>query len=174
MIYSIENYLYSLFLAKSTVTIAVALFFTYLGEVVTLGALTVVVMLWLWQVKKNKDAVWFGATMAVAGIAIYVLKHLFGRLRPEFGFIIETSYSFPSGHAMASAVFFTSIEYVLQDVYPNARTKRIVISGIVLALIGWSRLALGVHWTSDVLAGWLFGAIITYSSIFLYKKYSIG
>ena len=107
MIFQIENYLYSLFLAKSGATTAVALFFTYLGEVVTLGVLTVVVMLWLWQIKKNKDAVWFGATMALAGIGIYVLKYLFGRLRPEFGFVIETSYSFPSGHAMASAVFFT-------------------------------------------------------------------
>lgn len=170
MIYSIENYLYSLFLAKSTLTIVVALFFTYLGEVVTLGALTVVVMLGLLQLKKNKDAVWFGGTMAVAGIAIYVLKHLFGRLRPEFGFVVEASYSFPSGHAFASAVFFTSIEYVLQDVYPNARKKRIIISGIVLALIGWSRLALGVHWTSDVIVGWILGAILVYISIWINKR----
>ena len=148
----------------------VALFFTYLGDVLTLGALTAVVILWLWKKQKTKDAIWFGATMAVAGIAIYVLKLIFARQRPEFGFVAETSYSFPSGHALATTVFFLGLWYLLAAMWPQKNKIIGAWSIILIILISWSRLALGVHWTSDVLAGWLFGIIITYSSIFLHKK----
>ena len=89
-----------------------------------------------------------------AAAANVVLKALFHRDRPSLWHqsIVETGFSFPSGHAMASAALVTCLVIML---WPTKwRWLTIVLGGIIVILIGSSRLYLGVHYPSDILAGW--------------------
>jgi undecaprenyl-diphosphatase len=91
-----------------------------------------------------------------------LLKELFGRPRPDLlphGMQVYTA-SFPSGHAMLSAVVYLTLAALLARVVPTRRLKIFLLSVAmaVVALVGMSRVYLAVHWPSDVLAGWAAGA----------------
>lgn len=93
-----------------------------------------------------------------AGCLNIVLKLLIRRQRPDFWYLIqETSYSFPSGHAAVSAAFAA----VVIILFWNTAWRRFVfVLAVMGALtIGLTRLYLGVHYTTDVLAGWLVGVL---------------
>jgi len=101
------------------------------------------------------------ATLSGAG-AIFLLKNVFGRPRPELvdHLVVAQSMSFPSGHAANSALVYLTIAALASDVEPG-RPTRIYIMAVAMGLtilIGLSRVFLGVHWPSDVAAGWTFGA----------------
>lgn len=103
-------------------------------------------------------------TIAMVGIVPLnsALKDWFQRPRPlhDHGFIVEHSWSFPSGHAFGAMVFYGMLAYVLLRVLP-LRWHRAVIAGAVamITLIGISRIVLQVHYFSDVLAGYASGAV---------------
>jgi undecaprenyl-diphosphatase len=102
---------------------------------------------------------------AVAGSAVlnHVLKGLFERPRPHFAhpLLVETSYSFPSGHAMESFVVYGMLAYfaVLALRSWEARVGVIFGAALMVVLIGFSRMYLGVHYLSDVLAGYAAGGV---------------
>jgi undecaprenyl-diphosphatase len=90
------------------------------------------------------------------------LKIGFDRPRPD---IVEhlthaASSSFPSGHAMLSAITYLTLGALMARSEPNRRLKAFILSGALLLtiLVGFSRVYLGVHWPTDVLAGWCLGA----------------
>jgi len=90
-----------------------------------------------------------------------LLKLLFSRPRPDLvahSVEVQTT-SFPSGHAMLSAIVYLTIGALLARTQKNARMKAYILalSAAISALIGTSRVYLGVHWPTDVLAGWLAG-----------------
>ena len=90
------------------------------------------------------------------------LKDLFERERPPEAYrLVEViNASFPSGHAMLSAVFYLTLAVLVARAQTQKRLKFYVISIAILttAMVGLTRIYLGVHWTSDVLAGWSVGA----------------
>jgi undecaprenyl-diphosphatase len=90
-----------------------------------------------------------------------VLKHRFGRARPEVvpHLMEEFSSSFPSGHSMSSAVVYITLGALLARSAPRWRDKVYLIGSALLlsGLIGISRVAMGVHYPTDVLAGWVAG-----------------
>jgi membrane-associated phospholipid phosphatase len=89
-----------------------------------------------------------------------LLKAWFQRERPlhDHGFIIEKSYSFPSGHASGSMVFYGMLAYVLLVLMPPRFHRPIVIVAVAMTtLIGISRILLQVHYFSDVMAGYATG-----------------
>lgn len=90
------------------------------------------------------------------------LKQTFERPRPELvAHLVEVqTASFPSGHAMLSAVMFLTLGALLAQAQPERQLKAYVLgSAVVLTLlVGASRVYLGVHWPTDVLAGWSIGA----------------
>lgn len=101
------------------------------------------------------------ATLTGAG-AIFLLKNVLGRPRPELidHLVAAQSMSFPSGHAANSALVYLTIAALAGDVEQD-HSVRIYIMAVAMSLtilIGLSRLYLGVHWPSDVAAGWAFGA----------------
>ncbi|TXC68114.1 phosphatase PAP2 family protein [Sphingorhabdus soli] len=102
-----------------------------------------------------------GATIS-GSVAVALLKGFFVRPRPILvdHLVIEHSASFPSGHAANSAIVYLTIAALFMRIEPDLRTRLFVLmAAILLTLaIGISRVALGVHWPSDVLAGWMFGA----------------
>ena len=90
-----------------------------------------------------------------------VLKHFFIRARPEIvpHLMPEVSSSFPSGHSMSSAVVYITLGALLARTAPNWPQKIYLIGSALLlsGLIGVSRVAMGVHYPTDVVAGWLAG-----------------
>jgi undecaprenyl-diphosphatase len=103
-----------------------------------------------------------GFSATVATLANVWLKASFARLRPELeGQLVHVyNASFPSGHALLSATIILMLGGLL-SVAARRRRQKLVILGTALALciaIGLSRVWLGVHWPTDVLAGWLIGA----------------
>jgi undecaprenyl-diphosphatase len=98
------------------------------------------------------------ATMAGSTLLNEVLKLSFHRTRPEPFFEIQTpgSFSFPSGHALASFCFYSTIAALI-SARTKSRTVRIVVwtlAALLITLIGLSRIYLGVHYPTDVLAGY--------------------
>ncbi|HET7272592.1 MAG TPA: bifunctional DedA family/phosphatase PAP2 family protein, partial [Rubrobacter sp.] len=103
---------------------------------------------------------------AVAGSAIlnWLLKDIFQRPRPHFAhpLLVETSYSFPSGHAMESFVAYGMIAYLAVLLWLRSWEARVALicgAALVVVLIGFSRMYLGVHYFSDVIAGYAAGGV---------------
>jgi len=89
------------------------------------------------------------------------LKLLFSRVRPELWprLITETSFSFPSGHALGSVVLYGMIGYLLAQHYLHWSRAIYGLALSIIAAISLSRLYLGVHWPTDILAGWSIGFV---------------
>ncbi len=106
-----------------------------------------------------------GWLVALAGAVTLnaLLKQVFERPRPVFvdPIVVETSYSFPSGHAMDSLVMYGMLAYFALLFIGNWRVRVAVLFGaaLLVVLIGFSRLYLGVHYFSDVLAGFAAGGV---------------
>jgi membrane-associated phospholipid phosphatase len=128
-----------------------------------LGALILVV----WLIRRGAAPVawWVVITMTLGGMVGAVLKMLVGRNRPD---LLEpvahaTGYSFPSGHALNSALgagVFLLVLLPFTEVRSGRRTALWVALVLVPLVTGICRVGLGVHWTSDVLAGWLLGVAV--------------
>jgi undecaprenyl-diphosphatase len=136
--------------------------FTALGGIGVLGLLTLVSIGYLWLQGLRRIA-WFLLLAILGGLLLSLaLKAGFHRPRPELvshGSMIYTS-SFPSGHSMLAAVVYLTGGALLAVVHTARRVRVYLIGCAVLAtlLVGVSRVYLGVHWPSDVLAGWAAGA----------------
>ena len=139
-----------------------------IGSEVVLAPLGVILVWWLVATKRRRAAVVFGVA-ALGGEALdQILKLLFDRPRPEpfFGFAAPITHSFPSGHAMVSCCFFGVMAVILAAREPS-RAKRIsifAIAALLAALIGFSRVYLGFHYPTDVLAGYA-AAVVWLSAV---------
>ena len=135
---------------------------TALGSVTVLGLIVVLAVALMLCLRRWSEAavVLVGAG---GGVAISQgLKQLFGRERPDLVYraVEAANPSFPSGHAMLSAVVFLTLGALAARFAPRRRVKALALGAAVLLslLVGASRVYLGVHWASDVLAGWSVGA----------------
>jgi undecaprenyl-diphosphatase len=102
----------------------------------------------------------FVLAAALGGYVLSVgLKFLVGRQRPAGGLIQVSGNSFPSGHSMLSAIIYLTLALIVSTVILRWRVRLYVIGSalVLVALIGISRLYLGVHYLTDVAAGWLVG-----------------
>jgi undecaprenyl-diphosphatase len=141
---------------------AVMLGFTFLGSFPAVAAVVVAAAIWRVRSGDRRSAVALVLVALVTELLNLGLKELFQRPRPSLFQEIATlhSYSFPSGHAMTSAAVYGSVATVLARAYP-ARRRAIALGACALVLlIGVSRVYLGVHWITDVLAGWAAGAFM--------------
>ena len=127
-----------------------------------------------------KFITWFGGIsgiilMCILSLFIFkdrkintLFKVIFMRARPDINpLVIETGYSFPSGHSMISMAFYGYLIYIIYTHKDNARFRSLLISliSVLVLLIGISRIYLGVHYTSDVVGGFCFS--IAYLIIFV-------
>ena len=153
---SILNFIHS---QASPVLDTVFLSFTAIGNVECILPVTLVLLTYLLYKRRRHSALILFFGVGGAAAANLVLKSLFHRERPAFwqSLITETGYSFPSGHAMLSAAL---VLCVLAIVWRTKwRIPTILIGGFVVFMIGLSRLYLGVHYPTDVIAGWSVSAI---------------
>ncbi|MBG8556033.1 phosphatase PAP2 family protein [Hymenobacter guriensis] len=102
-----------------------------------------------------RAALFFLVAVGGAGLLNLFAKLLLARARPDFWVSIapETSYSFPSGHAMAATALALTLGILLWPT--RGRWVAVVLGAAWALLMGWSRMYLGVHFPSDVLAGWV-------------------
>jgi len=133
---------------------------THTGDpvVVAIAAGLVFVTL-LWRRHVRLAGIWI-ATLGGTALINSALKAWFQRERPlhDHGFITEHSFSFPSGHASGSMVFYGMLAYVLLVLCPPRLHRPIVIAAVaMITLIGISRILLQVHYFSDVMAGYATG-----------------
>ncbi len=148
--------------------------FTHLGSFYTLAILALVGVVLLFFVKKDKRlSVFYGVAFAKTCLANYILKIIVKRIRPEHLMIIEeTGFSFPSGHAMMTCAFFFLLAHYVWKTIKNKPLKITLVSvfSLIVVAIGFSRIYLGVHYLSDILAGWLITLAIVISSLMVYNS----
>ncbi len=146
---------------------------THLGSFYTLAVLALIGVILIWFVMKNKRlSVFYAGTFAIVCIANFVIKQVIRRVRPEHLMIIEESgFSFPSGHSMMTFAFFALLIHFVWKFVRNKPLKITLISvfSVIIALIGFSRIYLGVHYLTDVIAGFLISYVIVAICIIVYN-----
>ncbi|MEU0337812.1 phosphatase PAP2 family protein [Streptomyces bobili] len=134
---------------------------TDLGGSPALAWVTSVGVVWLLLRRQVRAALYVVVAAVGAWILISLVKVLVGRLRPVVDEPLATpsGLSFPSGHALSSLVSYGVLLLVFLPVM-NRRVRRVAtaVAVLVVVLVGFTRIALGVHYLSDVVAGWLLGA----------------
>jgi undecaprenyl-diphosphatase len=137
-------------------------FMSLFGRLWMLGLMAVPVAALLLRARSHRRLYAFAATIVGGAVLNPALKEAFRRARPSGIDALATShgYSFPSGHAMGSMLFFGSLAYVIYFSIDHSRRLRVLAVALCVLLIltiGASRVYLGVHYLSDVLAGFAAG-----------------
>lgn len=138
---------------------------TNFGGAIILGIITILILI---LIKNKRIDLSVLINLCSVTVLNLVLKSILQRPRPnEYRIINETGYSFPSGHSMISMAFYGFIIYLI---YKNIKNKylkwiSIILLSILILMIGFSRIYLGVHYVSDVLAGFLFS--ISYLIVYI-------
>ena len=140
--------------------LATARIFTALGEPTVLIAACMACALWLWFTGRGRLGLVLLIIALVGRGLSEAQKYSIARVRPDLEphlVAVKTS-SFPSGHATSSMIFYLTLALALAA---QTRWYRAAVAGAILLslLIGTSRVMLGVHWPSDVIAGWAFGML---------------
>jgi undecaprenyl-diphosphatase len=139
--------------------------FTFVGAPRLFWPLVLITIVAGWR-HHRREMIRFSVVMAGALVLEVGLKLAFHRARPAafFGLVLPESYSFPSGHALYAMCLYSALAGM-------AAARRILIwtaAALLIALIGFSRIYLGVHYPSDVVAGWAIGWFWT-RSVLVFK-----
>lgn len=116
------------------------------------------------------------SSVVAASLLVQWAKGSFGRLRPDLAFAAfpVPGHSFPSGHSSMSAVVLLCVAALLTRSMVNRRERIFIVGAAALlaALVGISRAMLGVHWATDVAAGWLFGVSWSAASVWVARRFA--
>lgn len=146
---------------------------TEIGNVRLIIVLTIILSLILFIKRFYIASIWFSGTVFLcAAIFAKVLKRIFDRERPNFLPLIEkTTESFPSGHATATTIFYGLLGLAL-FLLIKKMWKKVLIGLVTLTLISFilvTRVYLGVHYPTDVIAGFLYGSATVFISMGIYQ-----
>ena len=136
------------------------LWITALGAGPAITAVALIATGFLWADRRAAVIVPLWITLLGAQVTTWAGKYIIGRPRPKFLDIVSAaSQSFPSGHATASMAVYGFVAYAIARNLPRARPRFEVAfwTGILIVLIGFSRMFLSLHYTSDVLSGFIVG-----------------
>ena len=125
-----------------------------LGGLLVMGPIALAVALLLLVRGERREALWLFVTIGVGRLIAEGLKDIVHRPRPPVAERLAhvDSWSFPSSHSAGTMMTGVAITLAARGGWPG-----MLVALLAAATIGWTRLALGVHWPSDVLAGWGFG-----------------
>jgi undecaprenyl-diphosphatase len=128
---------------------------TQLGGIYLVAGVSLAMVVYLVLKKKYYKALFVAVSIGGVALVNVLLKTLFDRSRPDLWqhLVTETSFSFPSGHASASAALAFTVVLLLWNT--RWRTLSLSIGALYVVTIGFSRMYLGVHFPSDILGGWL-------------------
>ncbi|MEU6534388.1 phosphatase PAP2 family protein [Streptomyces sp. NPDC047000] len=144
-------------------TAALRLLSDRVWDPVTLRAAVAVLTLWLLYRRAWRLAAWAAVTAVAGGLIGLLVKTVTERARPALQDPVAHApgYSFPSGHAMTATTSFAILMLVLAPLLPRAwRIAGWCVAVLSVLGVGFTRVALGVHWFSDVLGGWLLGLTV--------------
>lgn len=142
----------------------IALDVTALGAGTVVWLVVIVASVFLWSTRHRYSAVLLWIAMIGAGLINSSLKAFFARPRPQL-FEWRAPYagedSFPSGHSMGSAVAYLSLAYMVARLETSRGLRRFtyVVAVVIIVAVGITRMYLGVHYPSDVMAGWAMGVV---------------
>ncbi len=159
---------------RTPLGIVLAFIATDIGSTAVIAALTLVILVYF--AHKHRHLVIPFVVMIFGSVASFeIIKNLVERMRPpaELALYTPGDYSFPSGHATTAVVFFGFLAYYLA--HRRAHGRRIWIyaaATLLMLLIGVSRVYLGVHYPSDVLAGFMLGALWLWIGIKLIRHHA--
>ena len=147
---------------------------TFTGSSRVLFPLASVATLALLCARRRLEALLIAASVISAAAVVYVVKALVGRARPA---LWETEAywgsSFPSGHTLVVAAFATAAALCVSRIRPAARQLALSVAILWISLVAVSRLVLGVHWPTDVLAAACCGALLPLAmSVVLELRYA--
>ena len=129
---------------------------TILGNTPVQAIIAIVAVIWLYLRQYKAEAIFVGASGLLASILIVSLKYIYQRQRPSITHLVHASgYSFPSGHSLGTFMILGAIAIVLAQRLAKKESKIAVygITGLLIFLVGLSRIYVGVHYLTDVLAG---------------------
>jgi undecaprenyl-diphosphatase len=155
---------------------AIAAAGTSIGALVAVG----IALLAVFALRGPRPAGYLLAVATLGVIVRTVLKTAIARPRPTEDLVrvmdIRDSYSFPSGHVMFYVVLLGSLYFLLSSSGLSGKTIRLLQAIIVvaLALTGISRVYMGVHWMSDVLAGYIFGAALVVVAAWIWRRWTVA
>jgi membrane-associated phospholipid phosphatase len=163
-------------LASPALTASMRLLST-IGSSAFLAELFVVFFVGFLLLRWREDAAWLVLTMAGSAVIVLTLKYSLQRPRPApfFG-TAPSSYSFPSGHAVASFCFFAQLAIVFTPRIrsPLARVLVWFAAAVLITGIGFSRIYLGVHYTTDVIAGYALAAAWCHALAIVHRSPNAG
>lgn len=131
-----------------------------LGSTAAFGVITIAGSVLVWSLRRRKEAVALIGTVAAAYLINTVIKSWMGRERPlHEGWLEASGLSFPSGNAMIGMVLYGMLAYILATSFRSRMSQWSVmlVGGLVILGIGYSRLYFGVHYVTDIVAGYLAG-----------------
>jgi undecaprenyl-diphosphatase len=119
--------------------------------------LDVGILAWLIVRRRYRDGLFFGLAIVGSLLLNLAAKHHFARVRPDLWLSLtpETTFSFPSGHAMGSVTLAVALTLLFWPT--RGRWLVLAVASLFVLLVGLSRIYLGVHYPSDILAGWTAG-----------------
>ena len=148
---------------------------TFLGKHEFLIPANLFLIFYFLVIKKHK---WYSIKIPAIALSsltlMFVLKHLFGRERPLTPLLEEAKgLSFPSGHALMSVTFYGLIIYIIWQSVKDKRLRMVLTLAMLLLilLIGFSRIYLRVHYTTDVIAGFCVGFLWLVLSIWVVDRF---
>lgn len=147
--------------------------FTHIGALPIVAGISLLAVILIWFVMKNKRmSAFYAVCFACVCLANFILKKIVKRVRPEHLMLVEeTGFSFPSGHAMLIFAFGALAIHFIWKTIQNKPLKIALISIVsaLIGLVGFSRIYLGVHYLTDIIAGFLCSFVIVMAFIMLYN-----
>lgn len=140
----------------------------FVTEPYWLRLIALLAALLLWRRGQGRTAAWLVITMLIGGLLGIALKQVFARSRPEWpeAITVLSGYSFPSGHALNSMLSAGCAIVLLRPrLGADGRRRLWLAAGSFVILVGLDRLALGVHYLTDVLAGWALALALLFAAL---------
>jgi undecaprenyl-diphosphatase len=135
---------------------------TVLGNAIVVAGVVTTAAVLLAMTRHRLSAAFLLASVAGAGVLVFMAKEIVGRPRPldTHRLVATAGDSFPSGHAAQGVACYVALALVVANLMHKPRGRVVVVAGAVIVafVVGSSRVYLGAHWTSDVVAGWLLAA----------------
>ncbi|ELP63523.1 phosphatase PAP2 family protein [Streptomyces turgidiscabies] len=148
----------------------------WVWDPLTMRLLCAAVAVWLvWRHSAWGLALWLAIACALGTVLQQALKAAVGRARPVWPDPVDSAHyaAFPSGHAMTATVVCGLLLFLLRRYGAGRVVWRTAVAGSVISVlgVGLTRIWLGVHWPSDVLGGWLLGALVVALAVLSYERF---